>query len=240
MAEVAPATTPRSSGLRFDLPLGNAAAARATAAAAPMPPSARAGGGKFSFHSPQLQGSATGNAAATRTPCSAARFAAAAGGAGEGQKVLRAGYLSRLRGQRLGRAEVMRLNAVVDDLQTKARTPSASRPRAVGGARQRRAAVRARDLAALWRSPARSSRRGARGPSARGDGAAQGLRLRQAKVRDAARGRRLEAKYDDEVARAKALEEVLHGLRATHEAQTAQHEALQTRSPRPPTSWRRR
>ena len=237
VAGLAPATTPPSSGLRFDLPLGNAAAA---AQAAPMPLlGLSAGGGKkFSFQLPQLQGSATGSANGDSDFASAARFAASAagGGPGEGQKMLRAGYLSG--GCAVGASagpEVMRLNAVVDDLQTKLRknaerlaTTEQSVARGNAALQSERATSHARIVALA--------------------GEVKQAQLREAQVRAEmaalpkvsdydkqkfemqARGAvELEAKYDDEVARAKALEEVLHGLRATHEAQTAEHEALQTR-----------
>ena len=196
------------------------------------------GGKKFSFQLPQLQGSATGNAAGDSDFASAARFAAAAagGGPGESQKMLRAGYLSG--GCAVGASagtEVMRLNAVVDDLQTKLRknaerlaTTEQSVARGNAALQSERATSHARIVALA--------------------GEVKQAQLREAQVRAEmaalpkvsdydkqkfemqARGAvELEAKYDDEVARAKALEEVLHGLRATHEAQTAEHEALQTR-----------
>jgi len=240
---LAPATTPSSGGLRFDLPLGTAATAPPAAPqAAPMPllglSAAGGGGKKFSFQLPQLQGSATGSATGDSDFASAARFAAAAAGGapGEGQKMLRAGYLSG--GCAVGASagpEVMRLNAVVDDLQTKLRknaerlaTTEQSVARGNAALQSERATSHARIVALA--------------------GEVKQAQLREAQVRAEmaalpkvsdydkqkfemqARGAvELEAKYDDEVARASALEEVLHGLRATHEAQTAEHQALQTR-----------
>ena len=250
-----PAPAHQGGGLRFDLSLGAHAAGapfasqpQQTAAPAAQPPllSLPLGNNnpkKFSFQLPELRGNTKspttgesgGDAGAMLTP--AAQFAAGAAGgmASEGTKMLRAGYLSG--GSTGGSAgpEIMRLNGVIDDLQTKLRknaerlaTTEQSVARGNAALQSERATSHAR-IVALAGEVKQAQQREAQ---VRAEMAAMPKvsDFDKQKFEMQARGAvELESKYNDELARAQALEEVLQGLRATHEAQTAEHEALQTR-----------
>ena len=253
-----PAPAHQGGGLRFDLSLGAHAAGvpfasqqplQQTAAPAAQPPllSLPLGNNnnpkKFSFQLPELRGNTKspttgesgGDAGAMLTP--AAQFAAGAAGgmASEGTKMLRAGYLSG--GSTGGSAgpEIMRLNGVIDDLQTKLRkngerlgATEQSVARGNAALQSERATSHAR-IVALAGEVKQAQQREAQ---VRAEMAAMPKvsDFDKQKFEMQARGAvELESKYNDELARAQALEEVLGGLRATHEAQTAEHEALQTR-----------
>lgn len=250
-----PAPAHQGGGLRFDLSLG--ATAGAPFASQPQQPAAPAAAQppllslplgnnnpkKFSFQLPELRGNTKspttgesgGDAGMMLTP--AAQFAAGAAGgmASEGTKMLRAGYLSG--GSTGGSAgpEIMRLNGVIDDLQTKLRknaerltTTEQSVARGNAALQSERGTSHAR-IVALAGEVKQAQQREAQ---VRAEMAAMPKvsDFDKQKFEMQARGAvELESKYNDELARAQALEEVLQGLRATHEAQTAEHEALQTR-----------
>ena len=175
------------------------------------------------FTLPTMRGSAE---------ASALPLAMRVGAAAEGGKKLQAGYITG-GASKASEPEIMRLNGVIDDLHTKLRKSSEriataeqsvargnaalqseramshARIVALAGevknAQQREAAVRA-ELAAL--------------PKA-GD-------LDRAKFEMQARGAvELQAHYDEEVQRARALEDVVSGVTGKHEALVAEHAALQ-------------
>ena len=148
-----------------------------------------------------------------------------------GGKMLRAGYI--VGGAQGSQTEVMRLNGIVDDLQTKLKkcadrlaTTEQSVARGNAALQSERATSHARMVALAGQVRDAQERE----VSVRAEMASMPKvsEYDQQKFEMQAQGAlQLEQKYEEEVSRAAALEEVLAGLRLEHETVKAEHTALQ-------------